>query len=89
MSARSVADIEGAWVDPQWESGAIERCRQYWTIPINEVPDIALITYLHQEFAPELIIAEARSRVAAGRFDDTELYDGQLAESLTRSRRSC
>jgi hypothetical protein len=84
MSTRSVADIEGPWVDPHWDSGTIERCRQYWTTPINEVPDIALITYIHQQFAPELVIAEARSRVLAGRFDDTELYDGQMAESLVQ-----
>ncbi len=90
MAAQSVADIEGAWVDPQWTSGVIERCRQSWTTPINEVPDIALITYLHQQFAPELVIAEARSRVAAGHFDDTELYGGQMAEALESAvRRGC
>ena len=85
---QSVADVEGPWVDVNWESGVMERCRRYWTTPISKVPDDALVTYLNQGFARELVIAEARSRVHAGRFDGTEWLDGQLAESLTRALQS-
>jgi len=85
MASKSVADIEGAWVESDFDSGLIERCKRYWKTPANELPDVMVATYLSQRMAMTLMIDEARRRVAIGHFDDTELYDGQLCETLARA----
>jgi hypothetical protein len=84
METRCVADVEGAWVDPNFGSSLIERCRQYWTVPISHLPDIALATYLEQRIAVALILPEAKKRVDSGSFDESEFFDGQLAEAVRK-----
>jgi hypothetical protein len=83
--ARSVADIVGPWRDPDFESSLIERCMHYWTTPIGELSDLMVATYLNQKFAVEQMKLEAKRRLDGGLRDDSELFDGQLAESLARS----
>jgi hypothetical protein len=85
---KTAADIEGPWADPKFTSSLIERCRSHWTTPIGELSDEVLATFLRQEIALRITIPEARRRLAAGVCDDTELYDGELAESLARGERS-
>ncbi len=46
-----------------------------------------LATFLRQEIALPLILPEARRRVAAGIDDDSELYDGELANALRNADR--
>ena len=82
MEQRSAADIEGAWSDPDFESGLIARCRQFWTTPAKELPNVAVAMFLRQNIAAELMIPEARRRLESGYDDNSELYDGQLATAL-------
>lgn len=84
MTTRCAGDIEGPWVAPSWDSGLIERCRKYWYVPVNELPDVMVATYLNQDIARPLMIEEARKRMAGGKRDGSELYDGQLKESVER-----
>ena len=85
-SSTSVADIEGPWVDPEVSTGLIERCKRYWNVPVNQLPDQIVATYLRQEIAIKLMIEEAERRLASGTADDSELYDGELAEALKSAR---
>ena len=85
MTTKSVADIEGPWVDSSFKSGLIERCKRFWTVPLNELPDLMVATYLNQRIATSFMIEEARRRLASGRFDDSKLYDGQLEEALKQA----
>jgi hypothetical protein len=78
----TVADVEGPWTDPNFESGLIDRCRRGWNTPVGELTDELLATYLRQRIALALVVPEAEMRIAAGRFDDTEMYDGELANAL-------
>jgi hypothetical protein len=82
MKAQSVADIEGPWIDPDFESGLIQRLRRNWATPISEVNNEALATFLRQRIALSLVVPEARKRVEAGVDDGSELYDGELANAL-------
>jgi len=82
---RSLSDIVGPWIEPKFESGLIQRCKRYWTTPINDLPDLMVATYINQKFALEQMKTEARRRLEAGVRDDTELFEGQLAESLAKS----
>ncbi len=84
MKSKSVADVEGPWVDPDFDSGLIARCKEYWSVPVVELPNEALATYLRQRIALQLIIPEARKRVESGFDDDTEMYEGELAAALQR-----
>jgi hypothetical protein len=79
---RSVADIEGPWVDPNFESGLIARCRQYWTTPVSQMPNQVLATFIRQEFGLAIVIPEAQRRVDAGFDDNSELFNGELATTL-------
>ena len=82
MSQQSVADVEGPWVDPDFESGLIERCKRYWYVPVVELPNDILATYIRQRIALPLVVAEAHRRLAAGFDDDSEMYDGELANAV-------
>lgn len=78
----TAADMHGPWVDPDWESGLVQRVREFWSVPITELPDAGLALFLRQRIALEPVLAEARRRLAAGEADDTELYDGELAAAV-------
>ena len=82
MSTASAADIHGPWVEPGWDSGLIARAREWWAVPIPELPDAALALFLRQEIAVGPVLAEARERLAAGRTDGSEFYDGELAAAV-------
>lgn len=84
MESKCVADIEGSWVEQPFQSGLIERCKRNWNIPVIELTNEVLATYLRQKIALQLIIPEARRRIDAGFDDDSELFDGELAEALQR-----
>jgi hypothetical protein len=88
VTLKSVADVEGPWSDPQFDSSLIAGCKKYWDMPINELPDLMVATYLNQGFAIKEMLNEARDRIQRGSPDDTELYDGQLAETVMRLGRN-
>lgn len=85
METRGVADFAGAWVDPEFESSLIERCRKNWKVPDGEISNYVLSTFIRQRIALELVVPEAKRRLAAGFVDDTELYDEELANALAKS----
>ena len=86
MNRRSVADIEGPWVDPDWDSGLINRCRRSWSTPIDELSNEMLGTFLRQDIATNAILEEAQKRLDLGFNDDTEWFEGQLAEAVRETR---
>ena len=81
----TAADIHGPWVDPRWASGLTERVRQLWSVPIAELPDAGLALFLRQRVAVEPALAEARRRLATGRADGSELYDGELQAAVAEA----
>jgi len=82
METRSVADIAGPWVDPEFDSSLIQRCRTNWAVPVGEISNYALSTFIRQGIALALLIPEAKRRLVAGFTDGTELYDEELANAL-------
>lgn len=80
--AVTVADIEGPWIDPKFESALIERCKRGWNTPVAELTNEVLATYLREKIALSLVVPEARRRVAAKFVDGTELYDEELENAL-------
>ena len=84
MKSPCVADVVGPWADSDFESGLIGRCRRYWSVPVIELPNEMLATFLRQRIALQLVVPEARKRLEAGTDDGSEFYDGELEEALKR-----
>jgi CDI immunity proteins len=82
MNTRSVADIVGPWVDPEYVTNLVARCRDAWNIPIRDLSNEMLATFLRQEIATDWILEEATKRLNAGVDDDSEMYEGELAENV-------
>jgi len=82
MEHRSVAEIEGPWVEPDFNSSLIERCRNNWSVPVGEFSNYVLATFIRQERALSLVVPEAKRRIAAGYTDETELYDEELSNAV-------
>jgi hypothetical protein len=87
MNARSVADVAGPWIEPDFHSGLIECCKRYWNVPVTELPNQILATYLHQKIAMQLMIPEAHKRLQTGVDDGSELYEGELANAFAQAER--
>ncbi|GAB3367917.1 hypothetical protein GCM10027317_00770 [Massilia agri] len=79
---RSVADIEGPWVEPAFESSLIQRCRENWSIPIHQVTNHVLATFLRQRAGLSLVVPEANRRIMAQYCDGSEMYDEELSVAL-------
>lgn len=78
----TIADLLGPWVEPDWNSGLIDRCRKAWTKPLRELNNDELATLLRQRIAVEHILPLARKRIEDGIDDDTELYEGELEAAI-------
>jgi hypothetical protein len=78
----SVADILGPWVESDWQSGLIDRCRQAWNKPLRDLTREELATLLRQRIAVEHVLPIAKRRLQSGVDDDTEIYDGELEAAI-------
>lgn len=83
----SVADILGPWVEPEWESGLIDRCRQAWEKPIRTLSKEELATFLRQRLAVEHLLPVARSKLQDVD-DDTEMFEGELQEAIENATKA-
>ncbi|MES2016652.1 MAG: hypothetical protein V4484_09160 [Pseudomonadota bacterium] len=82
MENRAVADIVGPWVEPDFNSSLIERCRANWSVPIGEITNYVLATYIRQRIALDLVVPEAQRRIASGFTDETEILHDELALAI-------
>lgn len=78
METRTIADIEGPWIEQSFDSSLIQRCRANWCIPVTELSNYALATFIRQGFGLQICIPEANKRIASSYSDDTEMYDEEL-----------
>ena len=85
---KSVAEILGAWVEQSFDSSLIQCCKDNWTIPVDELTNAALATFVRQEFALEIVLDEAKKRIASGYLDDTEKYDEELEVAVNGVRKT-
>jgi hypothetical protein len=78
----SIATILGPWVDPNWESGLVHRCKEAWDKSIETLTNGELATLLGQRIAVEHILSVAHKRLEDGFDDGTEMYDGELNAAI-------
>jgi hypothetical protein len=84
----TIADILGPWVDPQLDSGLIERCKRAWNKPLHDLTNEELATFLRQRFASEHILPIANSRLENHVDDASEIYSGELKAAVEYVMRS-
>jgi hypothetical protein len=82
MEKRSIADIVGPWIDPDFNSSLIARCRDNWSKPVGELTNFVLATFIRQQIALNLVVPEARRRIEAGYTDETEILDDELTLAI-------
>ncbi len=85
MELRSVESVNGPWVDPKFESSLIDRCRSNWSVPVGQLSNYALATFVRQRIALQLVVPEAKRRLEAGFTDDTELYPEELQVAVSEA----
>ena len=79
----TLAEILGPWQQPDFESGLIARCRNLWEKPIESFTNQEIVTCLQQGLAIDHLLPMAEERLQRRFEDDSELFDGQLAEAVT------
>ncbi len=82
METKSVADIEGAWAEPEFESSLIQRCRNNWSVPVSNLSNYVLATFVRQRRGLKLVVPEAKRRIELGYMDGSELYDEELSNAI-------
>jgi hypothetical protein len=78
----SIADILGPWVDPHWDSGLIDRCKNAWNKPLRNLSNDELATLLRQRVAVKHLLPIAKKRTAGGVEDGTETHEGELQAAV-------
>ena len=73
METRSVADVEGPWVEPRLNSSLIERCRANWAVPVGALTNYVLATFIRQRWALSLVAPKAERQLRVQCLDNTEL----------------
>jgi hypothetical protein len=81
----SVRNIVGPWVEPNFKSGLIDRCRKIWDKPIQSLTNWELATLLEQRIAVPHVLPVAKARIEQGIKDNTELFDGQLRQDVEKA----
>jgi hypothetical protein len=77
----SIADILGPWVDPDWESSLVHRCREAWNKPLKDLSREELATLLRQKLATKQLLPVAKRKLLEVN-DETEMFDGELDEAI-------
>lgn len=80
----SVHAVIGDWQGDA-TSGLMQRCRDNWDIPICDLTDLMVATFLNQQVAETQMREEAEFRLKNRERDDTENFDGQLVEALANA----
>jgi hypothetical protein len=78
----SLSDLVGPWIDSDWNTGLIERCKNAWSKPLRNLSREELATLLRQRIAVEHLLPIAKKRLEDGVDDDTETFEGELAEAI-------
>ena len=84
----SLAEILGPWVEPDWDSGLIDRCRKAWNKPLRDLSKAELAMFLRQRIAVEHLLPIAKKRLMDGVHDETEMFDGELEEAIEDARKT-
>ncbi len=78
----SLSDLVGPWIEPDWNSGLIERCKNAWSKPIRDLSREELATLLRQRIAVEQLLPIGKKKLESDIDDETELFEGELKAAI-------
>ncbi|QKE62477.1 hypothetical protein HNE05_03585 [Aquipseudomonas campi] len=81
----TVLEIVGPW-SGEATTSLMQRCKAAWNVPLTELSDHMVATFLEQRIAIPEVLAEAERRLVSEERDETELFEGQLNEAVHRAR---
>jgi hypothetical protein len=81
----TVLKIVGPWSGDATTS-LMQRCKYAWNVPLTELSDHMVATFLEQLIAVPEVLAQAERRLASEERDETEYFEGQLKEAAHRAR---
>lgn len=84
LSSITVSSLVGPW-SGDTSTGLTARCKNAWDIPLQELSDLMVATFLNQGIAASQMTIEAQRRLQSQERDGTEYFDGQLLEALTNA----
>ena len=77
-----LSDLIGPWADTDFESSLIERCKNAWSKPLQDLSSAELATLLQQRIAVTYLLPLARKRLKDRIEDGTEMYEGELEAAI-------
>jgi len=83
MEKRTIADIVGPWIEPDFNSSLTERCRNNRPVPVGTISNSVMATFIRQRIALSIVIPEAQGRIVAGFEDGTEILDDELLIAIS------
>lgn len=86
-SSPAVSDLVGPWSGATL-TGLTQRCRDAWDIPLTNLTDLMVATFLNQNVAVAEMLVEAKRRLETRKRDESEYFDGQLLEAVERANRT-
>ena len=78
----TVSSLIGPWKGAA-STMLLQRCRDAWDTPFEALSDLMVATFLSQRIAVPQLLVEAMRRLDSEPRDDTEYFDGQLAEAVS------
>lgn len=83
----TVSNLVGPWFGNA-DTGLMQRCKEAWDIPLANLNDLMVATFLNQNIAVTHVLIEAKRRMEEQERDDSEYFDGQLLEAIERAQSS-
>jgi hypothetical protein len=62
----------------------MQRCREVWDTPLENLNDLMVATFLNQNIAVTQMLIEAKRRIKEQERDGSEYFEGQLLEAMKR-----
>lgn len=82
-SSLSVSNLLGPWCGDS-PTGLMQRCREVWDTPLENLSDLMVATFLNQNIAVTQMLIEAKRRIKEQERDGSEYFEGQILEAMKR-----
>ncbi|WP_411385246.1 hypothetical protein [Pseudomonas sp. MPB03] len=82
-SSLTVSNLLGPWRGDS-PTGLMQRCREVWDTPLENLSDLMVATFLNQNIAVTQMLIEAKRRIKEPERDGSEYFEGQLLEAMKR-----
>lgn len=79
----AVSNLLGPWCGDS-PTGLMQRCREVWDTPLENLNDLMVATFLNQNIAVTQMLIEAKRRIKEQERDGSEYFEGQLLEAMKR-----